>query len=156
MAAIIARVVDHRVLPVDLPFWMFRKVARQQRVDPFLISMFRHYIEDMKSGAFELDGGVTDVVEELTGTPAESFETTARRYASLPFARPTMANRLKAFLNFNLVPFWPAYDLDRLDRQLDLPRPARPSLSMQDERWLAEHRGGVPTSSAVRFLPLAG
>ena len=38
MARIVAKVVQHAVVPVDLPFWMFRKVARQQRIDPIQIS----------------------------------------------------------------------------------------------------------------------
>ena len=81
---------------VNLPFWLFGKVARRQGVDPFLVSMFRYYMEDMKSGAFAFESGVTETVEALTGMPAELFETTARRYAALPFARQSLTNRLKA------------------------------------------------------------
>ncbi len=139
MAAITARVVGHRVIPVHLPFWMFNKVAQQQSVDPLLISGFRHYVEEMKRGAFEFEGGVNDVIRELTGTPAESFETTARRYAAMPFARQTFGNRLKAIVNFNLTPFYPGYDLNKWDRQKGFPVPPNPSLSIDDERWRAEH-----------------
>jgi hypothetical protein len=60
----------------------------------------RHAGRQRRSGRavapFEFEGGVTDVVEALTGLPAESFETTARRYAALPFARPTLGNRLSS------------------------------------------------------------
>ena len=139
MAGLIAKVVGHRVLPVKLPFWMFLKVTRQQGVDPFLISSLRYYIEDNKNGAFSFQGGVTNVVEDLTGSPAETFETTARRYAALPFARQTFGNRLKAFVNFNLTPFYPGYDLKRLDRSLGFPVPPNPSFSVKDERWREEH-----------------
>lgn len=141
MAAIIAKVVGHPVLPVRLPFALFRKVARQQKIDPFLISGFRHYIEDMKNGAFEFAGGVTNVVEELTGTQAEDFEVTARRYAAMPFAKQTLGNRLKALVNFGLTPFYPGYDLDRLDRGWGFPLPPNPTLSMSDPRWRDAHRG---------------
>ena len=140
MAGIIAKVVGHRVLPVKLPFWMFLKVTRQQRVDPFLVSSLRYYIEDNKNGAFSFEGGITNVVEDLTGTPAETFETTARRYAALPFARQTFGNRLKAFINFNLVPVYLGYDLQRIDRNLGFPVPPNPSFSVKDERWGREHR----------------
>lgn len=139
MAAIIAKVVGHRVVPVELPFALFRKVARQQRVDPIQVSGFRHYVDDMKAGAFAFEGGVTDVVEHLTGTPAETFETTARRYAAMPFARQTLGNRLRAAASFALTPFYPGYDLGRLDRQWGFPVPPRPTLAMADERWRAEH-----------------
>ena len=139
MARIIARVVGHAVRPVKLPLWLFLKVARQQRIDPFQISSLRYYIEDNKNGGFSFEGGVTDVVEDLTGAPAESFEITARRYAAMPFARQTLGNRLKAFINFNLTPFYRGYDLDRIDRQLGFPMPPNPSFSIEDERWRREH-----------------
>jgi len=90
MAAIVARAVGHRVVAVNMPFWLLGKVARQQGIDPYSIQVLRHYMEDMKKGTFSFEGGVTNVVEELTGTPAETFETTARRYAALPFARQTL------------------------------------------------------------------
>ncbi len=93
----------------------------------------------MKRGAFAFEGGVTDVVEQLTGAPAESFETTARRYAALPFARQTLANRLKAFASFNLTPFYRGYDFDKWDRQMELPRLKSASLSIEDAQWRAEH-----------------
>ncbi len=140
MAAVIARVVGHPVIGVHLPFWMLSKVARQQRVNPLEISGLRHYVEDMRRGTFELDGGVTTVMEDLTGEPAESFETTARRYAALPFARQTVARRIKALARFSLTPFQPGYDLDRWDRQKGFPVPPNPTLSIDDVRWREEHR----------------
>lgn len=152
MAAVIARVVRHPVVPVNLPFWMFRKVARQQRIDPIQISGFRYYVEEMKRGAFERGGGVTDVVAELTGSPAESFETTAHRYAAMPFARQSLSNRLKAFGRFNLTPFYPGYDLDRWDREKDFPVSPAFRLSIDDEGWRATHSGPNPKAATVTPL----
>ena len=139
MAAEVAMVLGRRVTAVNLPFWMFRKVARQQRINPLEISGFRFYVEEMKRGTFELDGGVTDVVRELTGEPAESFRTTASRYAAMPFAKPTVINRLKAFLNFNRTPFYWGYDLEKWDREMGFPVPPTPSLSIDDAGWRGEH-----------------
>ncbi len=119
--------------------WMFLKVARMQGVDPFLLSGFRYYLQDHRRGAFEFDGGTNNVVEQVTGRPAEDFETTARRYASLPFARRTFSNRLRALANFALVPFHPGYNLDRYDRQQLHPVPPHPRLAIDDERWKSEH-----------------
>ena len=152
MARMVARAVGPRVVPVHLPFWLFRKVARQQRVDPLEISGFRHYVEEVKRGTFALGGGVTDTVAELTGAPAENFETTARRYAALPFARQTAGNRLRALLRFNLTPFYPGYDLERWDRQKGLPVPPNPSLSIDDERWRAEHHRSAPPQDAIEVV----
>jgi len=126
MAAVIARAVGgHGVIPLNLPIWMLGKVARQQGIDPYTISCLRYYMEDMKRGTF-------DVVNELTGAPAESFETTTRRYAALPFARQTLANRLKAIVNFTLTPFYPGYHFDKWDRQKGFPVPRNASLSIDD------------------------
>jgi len=140
MADIVATVVGHPVRPVHVPFWLFNKTARwRQGVEPFLMSAMRHYVEDMKKGAFLFEGGVTDTVEALTGRPAESFETTARRYAALPFARQSLGNRLKALAGFIVTPFLPGYDLERLEREWRIPAPAKPTLTLQDERWRSEH-----------------
>jgi uncharacterized protein YbjT (DUF2867 family) len=157
MAEVIARVVGHRVIPINLPFWMFCKVAQQQRVDPIQISGFRYYVEEVKRGTFELEGGITNVVEELTGVPAESFEITARRYASMPFAKQTFGNRLKAFINFNLTPFYPGYNLERWDRHKGFPMSPNPTLSIDDDRWRSEHRlqnAPLPIANHVQSLPL--
>jgi NAD(P)H dehydrogenase (quinone) len=148
MAAIVARAVGHRVRPVNLPIWMLGKVARQQGIDPYQISCLRFYMQDMQRGTFEFEGGVTNVVEELTGTPAESFEATARRYATLPFARQTLANRIRAFLKFNLTPFYPGYNFDKFDRQLRLPTPTKTTLSIEDAQWRASH--------ALQMSPASG
>ena len=139
MAKIAAKVVGHAVLPMKLPFWMFLKVAQQQGIDPFQVSSLRYYLQDNRNGGFSFEGGVTTDLEDLTGRPAETFETTARRYAALPFARQTLGNRLKAFANFNLTLLYPGYNLKRIDRALGFPMPPNPSFSIEDERWRREH-----------------
>jgi len=153
MAKIIARVVGHGVQPVNLPLWMFRKVARQQKVDPYQIAVLLHYIQDNKLGAFSYEGGVTTVMEELTGSPAESFETTARRYAAMPFARQTTGNRIKAFIKFNLTPFYPAYDSKGYEKRLELPVPAKPLYCMQNERWRQNRAGQMAIQKAPTSQP---
>ena len=141
MAGVVATVVGHRVMPVALPYFLFTKVARQQGVDPHTVSVFLRYLGgDMKAGVFDFEGGVTDDLEHLTGEPAESFEITARRYAAMPFARQTVANRVKAFSRFMATPFLPGYNLSRLDRQWNAPVPPIPTLGIDDARWRDEHR----------------
>ena len=141
MAAVVAKAVGHRVIPVPLPYALFLRVARQQAVDPLMASVFVRYVGgDMKAGVFEFEGGVTDDLQHLTGRSAESFETTARRYAALPFARQTAANRVKAFAKFMATPFLPGYNLGRLERHWDMPVPPNPSLGIEDARWRGEHR----------------
>ena len=154
MAAIVAKVVGHRVLPVAVPIWLLSKVASQRGIDPYQISVLRFYLEDMKKGTFAIEGGVTNVVEELTGTPAESFESTARRYAALPEARQTLGNRLKAFANFNLTPFYRGYNFDKWDRKMGFPVPPNPSLSFDDPHWQAEHRAQMLGTPKFQVVPI--
>ena len=140
MAAIIQKVVGNRVRPINLPYWMFLKVVRMQGIDPFTVYSLRRYMEDHKQGAFEFEGGVSDVLQQLTGSPAEDFETTARRYAALPFARKTFSNRLRALINFTITPFYPGYNLARYEREHEFPMPPESQLCMESERWKANHR----------------
>jgi uncharacterized protein YbjT (DUF2867 family) len=155
MARQVAKAVGHPVLAIDLPIWMLSKVAQQQGIDPYEISSLRHYMQDMREGTFEFEGGVTPVVEELTGTPAESFETTARRYASLPYARQTLGNRLKAFVNFNLTPFYRGHDFDKWDTRMAFPKAPHPSLSIEDARWRDEHAEQMALHRAQPVTPVA-
>lgn len=138
MAAAIARVLGHGVLPVDLPFLMFRKLARLTGLNQHEVFSYRDYLADHRAGAFAFDGGVTDVVERLTGAPAEPFEVTARRYAAMPFARPTLANRMAMLARMAVVPLWPGYDLEGYARRLSLPAPPTPRLSVENSRWREE------------------
>lgn len=141
MAAAVQRAVGHAVLPLKLPFWMFRKAARLGGASVHEAYNYREYLRDHRNGAFALGGGVNDVVSQITGQPAEDFETTARRYAAMPFAQQTTANRLKAVARFGVLPVVPGHNLDRYTRQMRFPQPARPSLASDDARWIEEHSG---------------
>jgi len=138
-AAIIQSVLGRRVRPFNLPTWMFLKVARMQGVDPFQIYSLLDYLEDHKRGVFAFEGGVNNVVEELTGAPAENFETTVRRYAAMPFTQRTFANCLRAFVNCNLTPFYPGYNLKRYAGEHEFPQVPHPQLSAESEFWRKEH-----------------
>lgn len=151
MAEAIGRAIGKRVLPIGIPLWMFFKTARMQGVDPYEISGFRFYLKDHWRGAFSAGGGVTDVVRELTGSPAEDFETIARRYAAKPFAQPTLANRLKAIWNFNRTPLHPGWNLERFDRNRGFPTPSAPRFAIDDESWKTSHLPATDQPSVVRL-----
>ena len=139
MAEVIERTLGRRVRAFDLPFWMLLKVARRQGIDPFELSSLRDYMEDHRRGVFEFEGGVNDTVRELTGTPAEDFEVTVRRYAAMPFARRTPARRLRAMADFLLTPFLPGYNLAAYERALRAPTPDAPLFSADSALWRREH-----------------
>lgn len=152
MARTISKVLGQSLSAVNMPFWMFARAARLQGVAPFELLWFRYYIEDHKQGAFAF-GAPTDTVEELTGRPAEDFETTTRRYAAMPFAQRTLANRFRAFANFVRVPFTRGYGLDRHEFEHFHPVPPNPLYAMEDNQWRAnrkpQSKREVESTSAV-------
>jgi NAD(P)H dehydrogenase (quinone) len=136
MAVILSRVLGRKVRRIDLPWWIFLKAARRQRAGAFLMTGLRYYVEDHKQGAFAFDAPTNDVLE-VTGRPAEDFETTARRYAARPEAQRTFANWLRTFIEFMRGPLSRGDNPDRLERELRSPKPAAPRLAMANEQWKA-------------------
>lgn len=138
MAAILGGVLGRRVRAVEMPLWLFVKAARMQGVSAYELSGFRHYIEDHRQGAFAR-GAPNDVVECLTGRPAESFATIAARYADRPEARRSAASVLRAWAEFMIIPFMPGYDLRRFDCAADAPPTSTLRNAMKDSNWIAGH-----------------
>lgn len=124
------------------------KTARMGGYPIDLMSNVRYYIDDHKRGAFELGAPTTDVLD-VTGRPAEDFETIARRYAALPRNRRTVANWLRQFPQSLLAPLSPGFHLDRYDRQLRRPYPSEPRFATDSRVWRREHAiAGVAKSAA--------
>jgi NAD(P)H dehydrogenase (quinone) len=78
-------------------------------------------------------------VLDVTGRPAEDFETIARRYAALPDNRRAFGNWLRELGRFAITPFSPAFDLDRYDGELRRPFPSQPECATDSRIWRAEH-----------------
>lgn len=147
MASAVAEATGRKVRAVNLPFSMFLKVARMDRVNPHEALSWRDYVADHRAGAFASNGGVTDVVERLTGRPAETFTTIARRYATRPEARRTAANLVRMLARMAVLPLVPGLRIDAYARAHGFPAPAAPRLSAEDLRWQREH--GAPTLAAA-------
>jgi hypothetical protein len=138
MAQAISRAVGRSVKVVPTPTWLFMKGARMAGYPIDEMSGVRYYIEDHKRGAFELGAPTTDVLE-VTGRPAEDFETIARRYAAKPRNRRTFGNRLREFAEFLVTPLSPGFNLDRYDRELRRPLPSMPQYAPDSPVWRREH-----------------
>ncbi|MCU0774305.1 MAG: NmrA family NAD(P)-binding protein [Ideonella sp.] len=148
MAAILSRVLGHPVRAVDLPFWLFSKAARQSGASLHEVYNYREYVRDHRAGAFSMGGGITSVVADLTGQPAEDFETIARRYAALPLARPTAGRRVAALARMLALPLAPGHDLEAHERAMQFPRPEPLSLASEDLAWKIEH-GVLPATATL-------
>jgi NAD(P)H dehydrogenase (quinone) len=129
------------------------KTARLGGLPIDLISSVHYYIDDHKRRAFELGAPTTDVLD-VTGQPAEDFETIARRYAALPLNRPTLSNRLRQFAQFLIAPFSPGFNFERYDRELRRPFPSAPQFATDSKVWRREHEDATQNVSiaAVRKL----
>jgi hypothetical protein len=128
-------------------------------LDGYPIDVFsgvRYYIEDHRRGVFELCAPTNDVLE-VTGRPAEDFETIARRYAALPHNRRTLGNGLRELAQFMVAPFSPGFNLKRYDRELRRPFPSEPQFAADSAVWIREHgRAGFvkPTGSVATISHL--
>jgi len=148
MAKAIGRAVGRPVKFVPTPTWLFMKAARMSGYPIDLFSGIRYYIDDHERGAFELGAPTTDVLD-VTGRPAEDFETIARRYAA-PFRNQrTFGNWLREFAQFILTPLSPGFNLDRYDRELRRPFPRKPQFSTDSKVWRREHGVTEPAKSAA-------
>ena len=135
-----------RVVPT--PARLFMKAARMGGLPIDLLSGVRYYVDDHKHGAFELGAPTTDVLD-VTGQPAEDFETIARRYAALPCNRRTLGNWLRQFAQFVIAPLSPRFDLDRYDRELRRPFPSEPQFAPESKIWRREHAMDYADRGAV-------
>jgi NAD(P)H dehydrogenase (quinone) len=138
MAQAIGRAVGRSVRVVPTPAWLFMKAARMAGMSIDLMSNVRYYIDDHKRGAFELGAPTTDVLD-VTGRPAEDFETIARRYAALPQNRRTFGNWVRELAQFMTAPLTPGFKFDRYDRELRRPFPFEPHSAPESKVWRREH-----------------
>ena len=138
MARAIGRAVGRSVKVVPMPAWLFMKGARMEGYPIDEMSGVRYYIEDHKRGAFELGAPTSDVLD-VTGRPAEDFQTIACRYAALPRNQPTLGNRLREFAQFLLASFTPGFNFERYDRELRRPFPSVPQFAPESRIWRREH-----------------
>lgn len=138
MAKAIGRAVGRSVRAVPTPTWMFMKSVRMGGYPIDLLSNLRYYVDDHKRGAFELGAPTTDVLD-VTGRPAENFETIARRYAALPHNQRSLGNWLRQLAQFMMGPLSRGYNFDRYDRELRRPFPSEPQLAPESDVWRREH-----------------
>ena len=138
MAKAIGRALKRSVRVVPTPAWMFLKGARMAGIPMDVLSGVRYYIEDHTRGAFELGAPTTDV-PDVTGRPAEDFETIARRYAALPRNQRTFENWLREFAQFLAAPLSPGFNFERYDRELRRSFPSQPQFAPDSNIWRREH-----------------
>ena len=140
VAEILTGVVGRKVKYQDIPLKMFLKAATAQGLATiFDIASIRYCAQDLRGGTFAV-GAPTTHVEEITGTPPESFETIARKYIAQPdlivpgLRAGTKLGTLAFMLKMMLTR---APDLDRWERERGHPMLAQPVLAHESDEWRA-------------------
>ena len=158
-AAAMGRALGRRVVYKQASMKSFLKAATALGASPFELSSMRHYCAELAGGTFAM-GAPTDHVAELTGRPAEDFESIARRYLADPdLVAPGLraGSKLGAFAFLARMLLTRVPDFDRWEDQRGLPRLSNPLLAHDHAAWrrhaLAEQLYLLPDTS--REVPVA-
>jgi NAD(P)H dehydrogenase (quinone) len=135
-----SRVTGRKVKYDNISEKLFLKSLQYMKIPAHFQAQVRRYVEDYRKGSFEI-GAPNDVVLEMTGKPAEDFETIIRRYIKKydDVTRPTFGNKLKAIMGFIKLVFTGAVDLDKLEREREYPILKDPIYAVDFAPWLQTH-----------------
>ncbi len=137
IAEILTGVVGRTVTYQKVTLKMFLKAATAQGVSPFDMASIRLYVQDLSGGTFAI-GAPTTTVEDITGTPAESFETIARRYIAQPdliVQGLRVGTKLGAYGFMIKMMLTRAPDLDRWERERGHPMLKAPVFAHDSDEW---------------------
>jgi len=153
IAGAYGQVLGRRVRYQDISVRMFAKALRALGlIPPLLQTQLLLYVRDYQAGAFEA-GGVTDVVERITGREAEDFETITQRYvAEDPFTRRTFINTIKALGQMTKIALTPPPNAARVEQSFGWPRLTHPVTALDDQAWTQTH--DVDGAFGLRVSPV--
>jgi hypothetical protein len=136
-AAAMSRALGRRVVYKAASIKSFMKAASALGVSTWELSSIRHYAAEVAGGTYAV-GAPTGHVEELTGRPAEDFESIARRY----FAEPdrvtpglTAGSKLDGLAFLARMMLARAPDCDRWEDERGMPRLRNPVLAHDEPTW---------------------
>ena len=130
---------------------VFIKAALAQGFSKFEVSQVRYYAEEARKGAYAI-GAPTDHVLEVSGQQPADFDAIARRYATLPEARRTMANKVRALnLMMKMIATW-VPDFDQWEKNRDHPLIANGMFAQDNPDWLATAERQLPNLSVQNHI----
>ncbi len=148
MAQAIARAVGRSVKVLPTPTWLFMKSARLAGIPDRFDEQRSLLHRRSPAGAFEVGAPTADVLE-VTGRPAEDFETIARRYAALPQNQRTVRESLAPARRAHGGATAPGFDFAAYDRELRRPFPSQPQFAHESAGWQREHIASVARAPRV-------
>lgn len=139
IAAIMGKVVGRKVKYVDIPESMLMKALKVGGFPEMASTQLRLYTDEYRRGTFAVHAP-NNVVKELTGREPEDFETITRRIvASRPEAVQTIANKLKAIVNFMKIPFTLGANADVIERRREHVLLKSPTFVQDSQTWREKH-----------------
>ena len=139
MARALGRNVKYRAVSNE----MFIKAGLAQGISKFEVSHLRYYTEEVRKGAYAI-GAPTDHVLEVSGKQPENFDAIARRYATLPEAKRTIANKVRALTLMMKMVATRVPDLDQWEQNRDHPLIANGMLAQDNPDWLTTAERQLP------------
>jgi NAD(P)H dehydrogenase (quinone) len=135
-----SRVTGRKVKYDNISEKLFLKSLQFMKIPAHFQAQVRRYVEDYRKGSFEI-GAPNDVVLEVTGRPAEDFDTIVRRYIKNhdEITRPTFGNKLKAIRGFLKLVFTGAVDLEKLAKDREYPMVKNQKYAIDYAPWLQSH-----------------
>ncbi len=132
-------VLGRKVRYFDVSDRMLSKTLRALGVDPFRRAQGLNYMREYRRGAFAIDAP-NDVVQQVTGRPAEDLISIVRRYAaSDPSARRSIPNTIRALAQMVRVAVTPPMDVPRYEAMLEMPRIAAAEDCVDAAEWNSTH-----------------
>jgi NAD(P)H dehydrogenase (quinone) len=143
-----SRVTGRTVKYDNISEKLFLKSLQFMKIPVHFQAQVRRYVEDYSHGSFEI-GAPNDVVLEMTGKPAEDFDTIIKRYIKRhdDVTRRSVGNKLKAIRGFVKLVFTGAVDLDKLEIEREYPLVIDPQFSIDSSPWLQSHDEQHPAHS---------
>jgi len=140
-------VLGRKVKYVDASERMFKKTMSAMMPDRFVQAQVVTYMRDYRRGSFTA-GGVTNVVQEVTGRPAEDFTSIVRRYAAAdPLARRSVANTLRVLASMVRIMAASPLNIERWEEQQGMARISAPVDCVDESDWTLTH--AVPNAFSV-------
>jgi len=141
MADIFGKILKRKVKIMEISDNMLLKSGISLGLSKFYVSHFLYYMQELDKGGFAVNG-VTNVVKDITGSDPEDFETMARRrLATLPEAKKSFSNKLKAIRNFIGMLFTSVPNIEKFELEQEIPKFINGhNYAQENKEWLRIHK----------------
>jgi hypothetical protein len=139
IAEIFGKVTGRKVKYIDAPEWIMPKVAKTIGIPDFIVAQILTYFEEYRRNAFGI-GAPTEAVLEVSGREPEDFETIARRYMTpILSGKRGISAYSKMLLSLARAMLTSGVNLEKYERQYDLPKLTNARSAVEAPEWLANH-----------------